>query len=201
MSYSLYLTHHGIKGMHWGVRNGPPYPLSNKRVFISGTSKLNLKDNPYYRGKLPDRVANEIDLLVSSKARVHVGDAPGVDSSVQDYLASKKYHNVTVYTVETGKPRYMPKDADALGWKVKNVKSNYEPGSKEFLRDKDIAMTNDSTHGLSVILENGGAGATRRNIERLLKQNKNVNIFELRSSRDDDDWISIDEFIKEQMKH
>lgn len=31
MSYrnrrSSYLAHHGIKGMHWGARNGPPYPL------------------------------------------------------------------------------------------------------------------------------------------------------------------------------
>lgn len=25
------LEHHGIKGMHWGVRNGPPYPLSSKQ--------------------------------------------------------------------------------------------------------------------------------------------------------------------------
>lgn len=24
---SSYLAHHGIKGMHWGARNGPPYPL------------------------------------------------------------------------------------------------------------------------------------------------------------------------------
>ena len=23
----LYLVHHGIKGMHWGVKRGPPYPL------------------------------------------------------------------------------------------------------------------------------------------------------------------------------
>lgn len=23
----MYLMHHGRKGMHWGVRNGPPYPL------------------------------------------------------------------------------------------------------------------------------------------------------------------------------
>lgn len=24
---STYLVHHGIKGQHWGKRNGPPYPL------------------------------------------------------------------------------------------------------------------------------------------------------------------------------
>ena len=25
--YSNELTHHGVEGMHWGKRNGPPYPL------------------------------------------------------------------------------------------------------------------------------------------------------------------------------
>lgn len=25
---SEFLEHHGIIGMHWGKRNGPPYPLS-----------------------------------------------------------------------------------------------------------------------------------------------------------------------------
>lgn len=32
-SFSLdedYLSHHGIKNMHWGEKNGPPYPLSRK---------------------------------------------------------------------------------------------------------------------------------------------------------------------------
>lgn len=24
------LYHHGIKNQHWGVRNGPPYPLDRK---------------------------------------------------------------------------------------------------------------------------------------------------------------------------
>lgn len=24
------LYHHGIQGMHWGVKNGPPYPLDKK---------------------------------------------------------------------------------------------------------------------------------------------------------------------------
>lgn len=31
-----YLQHHGVKGMHWGVRNGPPYPIENK-VLKKGT--------------------------------------------------------------------------------------------------------------------------------------------------------------------
>lgn len=26
--YRLYIMHHGIKGQEWGVKNGPPYPLS-----------------------------------------------------------------------------------------------------------------------------------------------------------------------------
>ena len=29
--YFSYLAHHGIKNMHWGERNGPPYPLSRKK--------------------------------------------------------------------------------------------------------------------------------------------------------------------------
>lgn len=28
--YNNYLYHHGIMGMHWGVKNGPPYPLDYK---------------------------------------------------------------------------------------------------------------------------------------------------------------------------
>lgn len=30
ISQDSYLEHHGIKGMQWGVRNGPPYPLDTK---------------------------------------------------------------------------------------------------------------------------------------------------------------------------
>ena len=33
MSYDItYLQHHGILGMHWGKKNGPPYPLSDNQV-------------------------------------------------------------------------------------------------------------------------------------------------------------------------
>ena len=29
--YRDYLEHHGVKGQQWGVRNGPPYPLSDEQ--------------------------------------------------------------------------------------------------------------------------------------------------------------------------
>ena len=32
-----YLSHHGIKGQKWGVKNGPPYPIVDKGVIKKGT--------------------------------------------------------------------------------------------------------------------------------------------------------------------
>lgn len=29
--YGRFLMHQGVKGMKWGVRNGPPYPLDDKK--------------------------------------------------------------------------------------------------------------------------------------------------------------------------
>lgn len=34
-NYSGELYHHGIKGMKWGVQNGPPYPLSASAHSVS----------------------------------------------------------------------------------------------------------------------------------------------------------------------
>ena len=52
-------------------------------------------------------------------------------------------------------------------------------------------MQDDAYEGLAVILEKGGASATRRNVEELVRQNKKVKIYELRGSEKEhlDDWI------------
>lgn len=46
------LMHHGIKGQHWGIRNGPPYPLDKNKIKMGGTfnnsSKPLSKDSSLY---------------------------------------------------------------------------------------------------------------------------------------------------------
>ena len=39
MEYGLELYHHGVKGQHWGKRNGPPYPLYRKSAYYKKTGQ------------------------------------------------------------------------------------------------------------------------------------------------------------------
>lgn len=182
-----YLIHHGIKGMKWGVRryqnaDGSYTPEGRKRysrdrVFISGSSKTQDKTSGYYRKNLPKSIKSEIDSYMRKRDTILVGDAPGIDRQVQNYLKSKNYKKVVVYS-PGNKARYL---ADKK-WKNKLIDaSEFEPMSPEWLRKKDIAMTNDATKGLAVILDNG-ATATRNNVNRLMEQGKNAVIFELSGS-------------------
>lgn len=165
-----YLMHHGIKGQKWGVKNGPPYPIgsSPKKVFISGTSKIKNKDSGYYRSSLPKEITNKVDSYIKNGNHILIGDAPGVDTEVQKYLAKKGYKNVTVYTI--GKtPR--TNAGSNLGWGVKDVK-----GTEQV--DKDKAMSKDAHYGFAIILEEGSK-ATRNNIDRMKGDKKSVDIVQL----------------------
>jgi hypothetical protein len=43
------LYHHGILGQRWGIRNGPPYPLSNQ---LKNKTPYKVKELKNYKGKL-----------------------------------------------------------------------------------------------------------------------------------------------------
>ena len=187
------LVHHGRKGQKWGVKNGPPYPLhpeqlssaekkSRRSVFISGSSKTQSEDSGYYRKELPKAIQNKIDEYIKDHAYIVVGDAPGIDRQVQDYLNEKGYDAVEVYG--PGKQvRYTANEK----WKTNPVDApEYEEMSPEWLRKKDIAMTNDATEGLAIVLDEG-AKATRNNVERLREQGKAAEVFVL-NQIGDDDW-------------
>ena len=191
------LEHHGIKGQKWGVRryqneDGTLTPEGKERyksVFISGSSKTTDPNSEYYRKELPKEIKSEIDKYIKNNNNIIVGDAPGIDSQVQDYLNSKKYSKVSIYTTSDS-PRYLANK----GWIIHKINTyGLDPNSKEGLKMKDIAMSNAAKKGFAVILEKGGAGATRNNVQRLIDQNKKVKVFMITANNGD-------QFVKDILK-
>lgn len=175
------LYHYGVKGMKWGVRRSTP-----KTVFVSGSSKTQSKDSEYYRRKLPKEITRELDSHISKGNKIIVGDAPGIDRQVQQYLNKKRYSNVEVY----GPGKEVRYTANKK-WKTNPIDApEYEVMSKEWLAKKDIAMTKVADLGLAVVLDEG-AKATRKNVERLIEQHKDVKVYELsKEGKRNDRWTN-----------
>ena len=171
---------------HYGNRNSGRYPRGSgkhpDKIFVSGTSKLHSKEDGYYRKTLPKEIAGHLDKLISKGSTILVGDCVGVDSAVQKHLFDKQYKNVEIYV--SGDTVRNNADSDhKLGWKIHHVDaSKYEEGSKEWHAEKDKLMSSHATSGLAVILDSGSS-ATRKNIDRLLNDNKNVDIYQLNADR------------------
>ena len=178
------LKHYGVKGMHWGVRRYQPYP-SDKTIFVSGSSKTQTKGSPYKRRRLHKDIRKNLKSHMKEGNKIIVGDAPGIDRQVQKYLKRKNYKHVEVYGPGE-KVRYSANKK----WKTNPIHDKRtKEGSKAWLAAKDKAMANAATQGLAVVLDKG-AKATRKNIDRLTKQGKDVDIFELSSKgRKYDKWI------------
>ena len=189
-----YLEHHGVIGQKWGIQNGPPYPIgsggaadrshyNNHTVFVSGSSKTTTEDSGYYRKDLPESIQNELKRHMHEGNKIIVGDAPGIDRQVQDFLNENDYYNVEVY----GPGKKVRYSANEL-WKTNPIDApEYEEGSKEWLAKKDIAMSKAANEGLAIILDEG-ATATRKNIRRLADDDKDVKVFSL-GADGNDNWV------------
>lgn len=162
----MYILHYGVGHLHGGHSGRYPWG-SGKKVFVSGGSKTE---------KIPRKAKKDIKQNVKAGNRILIGDAPGIDTAVQNYI--KKYNNVSVYTI-FDEPRYLANK----NWEVKKIKpknTEVEGGYNKGNVDKDIAMTNDSDSGIAIPIK-GQSQATRNNIQRLIDQNKNVKTYEIDS--------------------
>lgn len=157
-----------------------------KTVFVSGSSKTQDEASGYYRKELPKDIQKQLDEHMRKGNQIIVGDAPGIDRQVQDYLNAKKYKNVEIY----GPGKQVRYSANSK-WKTNPIDDpDHEPGSKEWLAKKDIAMTEAADEGLAIVLDEG-AKATRKNVQRLSDSGKGVKVYSLNRDGSDnweDDW-------------
>ena len=100
-----------------------------------------------------------------------VGDAPGIDTLVQDLCNSQNYLNVIVYTI-TSSPRYkansdFQEKSIFVGQEIKK--------ERERQTYKDKAMSEESE--FSLVIWDGSSKGSYANILRALENNKGVKVY------------------------
>ena len=113
------------------------------KVVISGSRSIRSLSKP---------VKSRLEKIISLDAEILIGDAPGVDALVMDYLVEKKYSKVTVWF--TGS---QPRNYRDSSWSVRRIKGSYE--------DRDRLMHSLADYALAIW--DGQSRGTKRNIEQM----------------------------------
>ena len=186
-----YLAHHGVKGQKWGVRryqnpDGTHTPLGRARDRARDRKRYSPKDTVFMSGKvsydkpLDQNMKNEIDLVIKSNAQIIIGDAPGADTRIQEYLAEKGYSNVIVYTTDEHVRN------NVGDWEVRHIDGGGNTEERLIRRQKDIAMTSKATRGLAIMPEDDRPdSATSLNVERLKDSGLKVRVYDYKKKQ----WV------------
>jgi len=136
-------------------------PIINS-VFISGSISIK---------SLPTPVIRSIEIMINKNMTILVGDAPGIDSLVQDVCNKNNYLNVIIYTI-TSTPRYKANHQ----FQERNIFVSEEIKSqRERQTYKDKAMSEDSM--FSLVVWDGLSKGSHANIIRALKSDKKVKVY------------------------
>ncbi len=135
--------------------------MSSVKVFIAGSRAIS---------RLNESLRLRLDRIIAEGHEVLVGDANGADRIVQQYLADRRYRDVTVYC--TGE-----RCRNNVGvW----VTAAISPpagvrGGADFYAVKDREMAANATHGL--MLWDGESRGTLTNIKNLVRDRKPVVVY------------------------
>lgn len=130
------------------------------KVFIGGSRKIS---------KINQQIKNRIENIINKNFIVLVGDANGVDKSIQSYLFSKNYKNVFIFCVNK-------QCRNNIGsWRIRQIKYDSKIKDYKYYSSKDIIMAKEADFGF--MIWDGESKGTLNNIVRLLKQNKSVLVY------------------------
>lgn len=182
------LHHHGIKGQKWGVRRfenvDGTLTQAGKERYGKTKRKYQESDNVFVSGKvkydlpLSGKIKKEIDKIIKANSNVLIGDAPGADTRVQEYLHSVGYKKVEVFTTD-------PEARNNVGnWKVNKIDASKYGDEREARRQKDIAMTKASNKGLAISSKDDRPdSATSLNVQRMRDQGSKITVYDYKTGK------------------
>ena len=130
------------------------------KIFIAGPRLIN---------ELDTKVTDRLDNIFKKNYTVIVGDANGVDNSVQRYFYDKNYKQVFVFA-SNGKAR------NNIGnWEIINVAVDDNVKGFDFYSAKDLEMAKEADYGF--MIWNGESKGTFNNILNLLNLGKELIIY------------------------
>ena len=136
------------------------------KVFIGGSRRIS---------RLSSEVQRRLDELIANDSQIVVGDANGVDKSVQQYLHEKGYREVEVFCSGA-------RCRNNVGnWPTRQVAVTSSKRDFDFYATKDLRMSEECSSGL--MIWDGESAGTLMNVLRLVKQNKSALIFEAPKNR------------------
>lgn len=137
-----------------------------KKIFIGGSRAVSWLDS-----KSRAQIEFRLQRVIADGDRVLVGDAKGVDSSVQNFFREKYYDKVTVYCMdENCRSKNIGDD-----WEIKHIPSNGTPKGFAYFAMKDKQMSDDADYGF--MIWDGKSKGTLNNLKNLVNGGKSAEVY------------------------
>lgn len=130
------------------------------KIFIAGPRAIK---------ELDENIIMKLKSICEKNYDVLLGDADGIDSSIQKFLSQREYKNVTIFASK-GIARNNYGD-----WKIENVQVDDNITGFEFYAQKDLEMAKNTDIGF--MIWNGKSKGTFNNMINLLNLEKEVILY------------------------
>jgi len=129
------------------------------KIFIAGARKIDF---------LSGEVLKNLKKIMENNDKILVGDADGVDKTIQTFLKSKSYNNVIVYSMENVR--------NNIGnWENIKIFTTLKKNTREYFTEKDKKMAEIADEGF--MIWNKESKGTLNSIINLLIMNKKVQLY------------------------